>query len=111
MQGNELYIFLGVTVAVGLFFFLKGNKRPPTDSFTCARCKKTERYSPRTIDAWRRGFSKIYCQACHKLWLNNSLERKNQTYSSGNARGGCLSVLVMFLLVPPAIYAVIRYVS
>ncbi|MBC6905270.1 hypothetical protein DWB84_07320 [Saccharophagus sp. K07] len=111
MQGNELYIFLGLAVVVGLFFFLKGNKRPPAESFTCARCKKAERYSPRTIEAWRRGFSKIYCQACHKLWLNNNPERKKQTYTSGSARGGCLGILVIFVLMPPAIYGVIRYVS
>lgn len=111
MQGNEFYIVLGAAVVVGLFFFLKSNKRPPTDSFTCARCKKTEQYSPRTIEAWRRGFSRIYCQACHKLWLNNNPERKRQAYSSGGARSGCLGVLVIFAFLPPAIYGVVKYVS
>lgn len=111
MQGNNIYIFLGVAVIVGILFFLKGKSRPPTDSFTCARCRKTERYSPRTVEAWRRGFAKIYCQACHKLWLNNNPERKRQAYSSGNARGGCLGLLAIIVLVPPAIYGVITYVS
>src|SRR5690606_6582582 len=101
MQGNEFYIFLGVAAVVAaLSLFLKSNKRPPTDSFMCARCKKSEQYSPRTIEAWHKGLGKIYCQACHKLWLNNNNPgRKRQADPSRGARSGCLGMLVIFMLV------------
>ncbi|WP_417551995.1 hypothetical protein [Marinomonas fungiae] len=108
MQGNELYFFLGVVVVVWLFFFLKGNKRPPTNYFICARCNKTEQYSARTTEAWRRGFSKLYCQVCHKQWLNKNPKRKHDKSDSG--QGGCLGVLVVLLLMPPTIFGAIWYV-
>lgn len=110
MQSNDTYILIGV-LALVVFFLLKNNKRPPTETFTCARCKKQEKYSSRTIEAWRKGFKKIYCQACHKLWLNNNPDRKKQNYSSYGARGGCLGIVVFFVVTPPTIYGLVKYMS
>ena len=111
MQGNETYFFLVVAIVVLFFILSKRNKHPPTDSFSCARCRKQEPYSPRTMDAWRRGFNKIYCQACHKLWLDRNPQRSKKNYSAGKANGGCLGVLVVAVLTPPTIYSVVQYVS
>ena len=111
MQSNETYILIGVLAIVAAFFLLKDNKKPPTEVFTCARCKKQEKYSSRTIEAWRRGFKKIYCQSCHMLWLNNNPERKKKNYSSQGARGGCLGIVVLFFVIPLTIYGVVKYLS
>ena len=111
MQNAELYIFLAIAVIVGAAYLLRGNRRPPSESFICARCKMQEKYSPRTVEAWRKGFNKIYCHACHKLWLNKNPERKREHRSAVNPRGGCLGVVVFFMAVPPAIYGVYRYVA
>lgn len=111
MQNIELYFLVAIAVVVAAAYLLKGNRRPPTESFSCARCKKQEKYSPRTTEAWRKGFNKIYCQACHKLWLNNNPERKREHRSAAGAGGGCLGVVVFFMAVPPAVYGVYKYVA
>lgn len=111
MQGNEAYIVLAVAIVALFFVFFKRDKRPPTESFSCARCKKQELYSVRTVEAWRRGFNKIYCGACHKIWLDRNPHRNKQNYSVGKANGGCLGILVVAVLAPPTIYGVVQYIS
>lgn len=104
MQGNEFYIFLLLASICGLFLFLKDKKNPPSEYFTCARCKKQENHSPRTINAWRRGYDRIYCYTCHNEWLNNHPFRR----SMDNSRGGCLSVLILVVFIPTTIYGVAK---
>ncbi|WNO07800.1 hypothetical protein [Teredinibacter sp. KSP-S5-2] len=104
MQGNEFYIFLLLASVYGLFILLKDKKNPPTETFTCARCNKQEKYSPRTINAWRRGYDRLYCYTCHSQWLKDHPFRQ----TAADTRGGCLSVFIIVVLVPPTIYSVAK---
>ena len=100
MDQNQLIIIAAIVVAFILIKgFIKNRRKPPTSSFKCARCKTIEQYTPRTIEAWRKGFKKIYCQNCHLAWLRNN---PKQTYIT-NKNGGCLSFIVMGIL-PIVIY-------
>lgn len=103
---NLIYLIIGVVVVSVIIKFISKGRKPPTDDFICARCKKKESYSTRTIEAWRQGFNKIYCQNCHQLWLKSNPQNKKQYKASG---GGCLSVLIIAAIIPVTIYGVVKY--
>ena len=88
----------------GLFivslFVLNRQKKPKENRFTCARCKKTESHSRRSIGAWNSGFSKLYCGSCHKKWLREN--EGPQAYVSRGSGGGCLGIAVFLMLLPIA---------
>lgn len=81
--------------AVIAFILLGRQKKPKNRLFNCCKCKKSERYDSRTISAWNRGFTRLYCNPCHVQWLRNS-PRQQETYSS-NKSGGCLGTLTLML--------------
>ena len=81
--------------AVIAFILLGRQKKPKNRSFNCTKCKKSERYDSRTISAWNRGFTRLYCNPCHVQWLRNN-PRQQETYSS-NKSGGCLGTLTLML--------------
>jgi cold shock CspA family protein len=86
----------GLPAVVG-FFILIRQRKPVEKSFTCARCRATSEFDSRTIQAWNNGFLKLYCQGCHRQWLENNPRQKN-TQTSRN--GGCLGVLAAMILIP-----------
>ena len=79
---------------------------PPTKSFRCARCSTVEEYGPRTLEAWRKGIKKLYCQNCHRTWLNQQPNRIRATSARGS---GCASVTLVTTLIPPMLYALIKF--
>lgn len=79
---------------------LNRQKKPKEKWFTCARCKKTENHSKRTIRAWNNGFTKLYCGSCHKKWLREN--EKPQVHMSSGRGGGCLGMAVILILLPIA---------
>lgn len=83
-------------VAIAAFAFLNRLKVPENDVFSCIKCKKIESHSKRTIRAWNTGKVKLYCNNCHREWL----QKYGNTNSSRDSMsgGGCLSSLVLFML-------------
>lgn len=81
-------------VAVGVVSELLPKRKPPSLAFTCARCRKTTRHNARTEEAWRNGSKKLFCNACHQLWLQSRPQRILR------GRSGCLGVVVLFALLP-----------
>jgi hypothetical protein len=101
MQMDPIAIVIVAAVAlVILKLFVFKPKMPPAKGFTCARCKTYETYTARTIDAWRRGFKKLYCRSCHQAWLARN---PNRQYSHTSQAKGCASVLVVGVFVPIAL--------
>ena len=107
MEQNQLVIIAAIIIALLIIKgFINNNRKPKNSTFKCARCKTREKYATRTLEAWRRGFNKIYCQSCHRAWLDNN---PKQTYNK-SSNGGCLSVLIIGLA-PILIYAGEKIVS
>ena len=105
--------FIVVCIVIGLFALaaLFKGKRPPTASFTCARCQKQEIYSTRTIEAWRRGFKRIYCKSCHYLWLKKNSENIRPSISQSQRNSGCLGMILLLPIIPAATYSLWTYFS
>src|SRR3954463_1965844 len=107
MDGNTL-IFAGIAVAVILVAFrlFGGGRQPKQQSFRCSRCSTAALHTARTIEAWRRGKTKFFCNSCHGEW------RRDQPREASPIRGGgsgCLGALVVAVAVPAA--AVLTYLS
>ena len=78
-------------------------KPPPT--FRCSRCKREVPHNKRTIEAWRSGKHKFFCQACHQKW--------RETHPTGrvpsSSGSGCMLPLTLILsLFAFGAYAVMR---
>ncbi len=55
-------------LAVIALLLLKRNKRPKEKSFSCSGCMKIIDYNARTIKAWNKGDTKLYCEDCLVEW-------------------------------------------
>lgn len=87
-----------MTPALIAFFLLKRQKKPKEKSFSCSGCRNTADYDPRTIQAWNRGFTKLYCKACHHKWLKDNPHQDLRSAQSQSK--GCLGTFVFMILVP-----------
>ena len=108
--------------------------RGPTNMyFTCAGCSGEFTHTKRTVAAWENGSRRVFCDACHKKWRNarpaqtptaqvhaattshanavrgGELGRTlNPIYSSdAKARGGCLGIVLLMLLLPVVVFALV----
>ncbi|WP_082859422.1 cold shock domain-containing protein [Microbulbifer sp. Q7] len=93
-----------IPAAISLFL-LGRNKRPPHKTFTCAKCKTVEEFGPRTIAAWNRGMTRLFCGACHRSWINEQPKESARHTRNGS---GCLGMLVVLAL-PPTIFGIAIY--
>lgn len=87
-------------------------KRPPTQSFKCARCSRISRHSERTAEAWRRNVKQLFCDSCHRRWLE---AQPRQVTAGANrpihasSKSGCFSVLLVLAIVPIVLFALVLY--
>ena len=103
-------IVIIVAVVLCIFFirFLFRPKGPPTATFKCARCGIIARHTQRTVDAWRRKANRLYCETCHRKWLETQPRQGGATAPDGSRRG-CLGVLFLIACVPLAVLAFAWY--
>jgi hypothetical protein len=100
----EFIAAIAIAVVVVLLFF--GRKRQPKErTFTCGRCSTVAPHTPRTVEAWRAGKTKYFCNACHAQWLR-SRPTPAHTPTVSPARSGCLSVVVFFAFLPVVLVCV-----
>ncbi|EDN67719.1 cold-shock DNA-binding domain family protein [Beggiatoa sp. PS] len=97
----EKLVPVGILLVISIVV-LNRQKRPKEKRFSCARCKKAENHSKRTIRVWNKGITKLYCGSCHKKWLReNPTTYIPTTYFSSRGSGsGCLGVVVLLVLIP-----------
>ena len=81
--------------AVVAFILLNRQKKPKTSSFSCTKCKKIERYDSRTLSAWNRGFTRLYCNPCHVQWLRSRPRHEQEEVYSSSKSGGCLGMFTL----------------
>ncbi|MFT5731121.1 MAG: cold shock CspA family protein [Desulforhopalus sp.] len=93
----EIALLYGVPAVVA-FLLLNRQKKPKDKSFRCSGCKKTTDYEPRTIQAWNRGFTKLYCKTCHHEWLKNNPHQDSHSMRSKGS--GCLGTLALMIIIP-----------
>jgi len=86
----------GVPALIALMI-LNIQKKPKEKSFSCAGCRKISNFDARTIEAWNRGFTRLYCKSCHLEWLKN---HPDQDLSIQRNRSGCLGVFAFLVIIP-----------
>jgi hypothetical protein len=98
----EVIVVIAVVVVAAFSFF--GRRRKPKErTFKCGRCSTVSAHTPRTIEAWRAGKTKFFCNACHGQWLRShpAPTQSGRGVTSGRAgNSGCLGVIVLFIVLP-----------
>lgn len=99
-QGQEPAALWPVLVPLAIALILLNiPKRPQQSHFSCGKCHKVEGFSARTLGAWRRGMTRLYCRACHQQWLQE--QPKNLPATAGRVSGsGCAGSFLMLLALP-----------
>lgn len=109
----------------------RGTSRGPSNlHFVCAGCQGQFTHTKRTVAAWERGTRRFFCNSCHKSWreaqppqgqqgsrslgaapvsAHTGTGRGGRSAGLAPARSGCLSVIVVVLVLPVAAYVVARY--
>jgi hypothetical protein len=111
---------------------------PDNLNYVCAGCNGQFAHSRRTVGAWEKGTRRFYCNVCHKKWRNQqpppdtpppirapvqsgrSLPSSAGAYTATSARvqpppasrsgrSGCLTVIVLALLLPAGVLLVATY--
>jgi hypothetical protein len=96
------FIAVIAIVVVAALLFLVRRRQPKERTFACGRCSAVVPHTPRTVEAWRAGKNKFFCNACHAQWLR-SHPAPAYTRTAAPGRSGCLSVVVLFLLLPAVV--------
>ncbi|WP_157770222.1 hypothetical protein [Methylomonas koyamae] len=98
----EVIVVIAVVVVAVFSFF--GRKRQPKERmFKCSRCSAVSAHTPRTIEAWRAGKTKFFCNTCHGQWLRSHPPQAHSdrlAYSGRAGNSGCFGVAVLFILLP-----------
>lgn len=82
---------------LGGFLLTQRSKTPKQSEFSCAKCHTVERFGNRTLAAWNRGMTRLFCQSCHSSWLR---EQPKNTAAGAGGKSGCLGALLMLLALP-----------
>lgn len=100
-SGNvDAAILLGALV-LGVLFVLSLRKKKPTNPrFSCAKCRTVAQHDARTVQAWNRGLSRLYCRPCHLKWLRERPNQQPDPRASSPAKSGCLGVFIAMAAVP-----------
>jgi hypothetical protein len=96
-------VVVGILVVARLFL---GGGRPKERSFRCARCSASAMHTARTIEAWRRGKTRFFCDSCHGEWLRS---QPKGVQAPHGGRSGCLGSLIVLVAIPAAV--VVAYLS
>src|ERR1700720_3064660 len=99
-------VVIGVAIAifVGLQM-LRYWRRPSERTFRCAKCSTPTVHTGRTIEAWRVGKRKFFCDSCHAQWLQS---RPTQAPSRRAESSGCLGIIVVAVAAPLIAYFVVK---
>ena len=85
-------LLLGAIAIKSIFLSIFAKKPPAT--FRCARCRREVPHDKRTIEAWRSGKHKFFCQKCHNKWRETHPAIRTSIDGGG---GGCILPLTLIL--------------
>ncbi|WP_132975027.1 hypothetical protein [Thiobaca trueperi] len=110
MPNMSIEVIAGIAFAVLIVLsLLMRRRRPKERTFKCSRCSTIAEHTPRTIDAWRSGKTKFFCNACHARWLrshpapaaHNRAELAPAHNRAGRSeRSGCLGMFAFLVALP-----------
>jgi len=95
----------GLIVSVLVHLFV-GRRLPKQRKFKCAKCSAWTEHTARTIEAWRVGRTKFYCNACHGQWVRThpapqyAPDMPTPSRPTRSSPSGCLGVTVFMVLLP-----------
>ncbi len=101
--GNSLIFCIPTIIS---FLLLNRQKEPKEKSFYCSKCRVITKHNQRTIRAWNRGFTKLYCETCHLEWLKNNPCQKDNFFQSRGS--GCFGSIFFIIIVPAMGYFLIH---
>ncbi len=102
-------IAVGVAIAiVAVLNLLRYWRRPSERSFRCGGCSAPTVHTGRTIEAWRIGKRKFFCDACHARWVES---RPAQVPSRRAESSGCLGIIVVAVMPPVITYLAIKVLT
>lgn len=106
LAGYRFYVGQSPMTLWPFLIFLAGgvwltqrSKTPKQAAFSCAKCHAEERFGNRTLAAWNRGMTRLYCQPCHSRWLHEQPKAAQVSRDAGG-KSGCLGALLMLLCLP-----------
>lgn len=100
IQNFNTEVFTAIVFAVLIVLSLLMRLRKPKErTFKCSRCSKIAEHTPRTIEAWRSGKTKFFCNACHTQWLRSHPAPMNKR-TELSRRSGCLGIFAFLLALP-----------
>lgn len=103
----EFVVGLILVAAIVGFAFAKragfaGAVRPDKgQSYTCAKCGKSDKHVNRTLSAWDKGARSFFCRTCHSEWRDQN--------PAGTRNGGCAVAAVALLAGGGATFATLGY--
>jgi hypothetical protein len=103
-------VVIGVVVAIVIVLnLLRYWRRPSERTFRCGKCSTPTMHTRRTIEAWRIGKRKFFCDSCHTQWLQ-SLPTQQVTSRRAES-SGCLGVIVVTVGTTLVTYLVVKLLA
>jgi len=93
-----LVLLLTIVGLAGVFYYGR-RQQPGRRRFACAHCATPTVHNERTLEAWRNGKAKFFCDRCHGEWLQNH-SAPPLAYQAESGRAGCLGTLAALVLLP-----------
>lgn len=89
-------------IFIVISIFISNRKKQPADKlFSCSKCRAISNHDERTVLAWNRGYSKLYCKSCHQAWLGEQPKEPGKSRSSyASSKSGCLGLFLVFVSFP-----------
>src|SRR5215831_8006044 len=109
MLMSSALIAMAVAALVALTVrWLLRPKHPPTATFRCARCSVVSRHTARTSEAWRRNAKSLFCDSCHRKWLESQPQQGNAAphRAPASSNRGWLGVVLLIALIPIALLTI-----
>lgn len=94
-----LLVLLLTVAGLAVVYLRGGRPMPGRRRFQCAHCATATVHNARTLEAWRNGKAKFFCDRCHGEWAT-SHSAPPMAYQLDAPRRGCLGSVAALVLLP-----------
>lgn len=109
----ELATLVLVLTALGLalVFYFGRRQAPRLRRFVCEKCGTPTAHDDRTLQAWRNGKSRFFCEACFSEWGQQHSAPPMIFQKQSGTRMGCLGATLGFLAMPVVVFGLALLVN